>query len=217
MKNIALVAVVMLTLFSCKQNENAPKPYPEVHKPAVAARHAVNPLCDELSQQQSEAAIKVWIENHQVELCDGTLYECVLNEHKIDFTTYYTFIRDYWQLNDPKYKTFTWLEIKHAIADKCYPDYVGFKIDSHDQITDLKIMPFTTTESCYSAPLFRAIDKLSGTLADDDQFKFTLAKVKGAKKVIFTVELKSMGTTFFFDISDNPTLVNDFYSSKLAK
>jgi hypothetical protein len=214
MKNIALVAVLVLTLVSCKQKESTT--VPQVDTPSVS-KPAANPLCDELSQIQDEAEIDRWIAAHKTDLCDGTLYECVVKEHKLDFKTYYAYIDNAWPNGNPNFKTIKWQVIKDFIGDKCYPDYVGFKLDNQEQITDLKIVPFTKVEAVYSPALFRSIDKLTGGLGIDDEFTFVTGKIGTARKVIFSVEHISTGQTYFFDISDNPTFVVDYYKDKLKK
>lgn len=216
MKKLALLAVLVLTVVSCTKKETPPCPPADSTTGRVAA--TLNPLCEELSQLETEEEIKVWIDGHKEALCDGSLYECVINEHIIDFATYYDFVRAKWHDGKPEFKTFKWDQVKLYLGNKCYPDYIGFDIDpATSKIIDFKTIPFTTSETVYSAPLFRAIDKKVGGLGTDDVFTFVVGTVNGTDKVLFSVYCKATKTTMFFDISDNPTLLPDFYINNLVK
>jgi hypothetical protein len=214
MKRLALLAVLVLTVVSCTKKETPPCP----PNPAPAAGLAANPICEELSHLETEEEIKAWIDGHKEALCDGSLYECVINEHIIDFTTYYDFVRTKWHDGKPEFRTFKWDQVKLYLGTKCYPDYIGFEIDpATSKIIDFKTIPFTTSETVYSPPLFRAIDKKVGKLADDDVFTFVVGTVNSTDKVLFSVYCKATKTTMFFDISDNPTLLPDFFVHNLVK
>lgn len=203
MKRIIFVLVTSLVLLSCK-NEKEPVIEEAVTATTTAER---NPICDELTNIQDQEELQIWINNHQTELCDGTLFECVLKQHNVNFKEFYKMINDYWKGKEPDFKSFTWLEIKNKIENKCYPDYLGFFVDSNKKITDLKIMTkFTTSETCYSIPLFRAIDKHNNGLKDSDEFVFTRGIVNGQEKIIFYIENKVSKIVEFYDISDNPTI-----------
>lgn len=216
MKKLALVAALVLTLVSCKQKESSPNPQvdtPAVTKPAVAVSQPANPLCDTLAHLQTETEINDFIKKHYDELCNGTLDECILPIHEIESTKYDSLVKDYWVTRTPLVKTMSWSDVKALVGDRCYPDYIGFKI-VNEQITNLTVVnQFSTTETCYSMPLFRAIERLK-VLSNTDKFTFTLAKICGKTKVVFSVEKKT-GDMYYFDISDNPTKKGDDFINKL--
>ncbi len=199
MRKIVVLLIAVLAFVGCKESSVKTK------KEDIQKKVTKNPKCDELSRLKTDEEIKLWIDQNKDELCDGTLFECILEAHKISFQDYYIMVKDYWKLANPKYKSFTWLEIKNKIQDRCYPDYLGFKIDNNNDITDLKITSFTTTETCYSIPLFKAIDKINNGLKDTDEFFFTKGLVGGKEKIIFFIDNRSLNNIFFLDISDNPT------------
>lgn len=217
MKKLLLIVGMIFTLVSCNPKEsNDKKEANDSTATATTTTVAVggkerNPLCIELGRLQTQEERERWIEMHREALCDGTLYECILQEHKVDFEKYYGLVKDYWGIRTPKYKPVTWLEIKKLIGDKCYPNYVGFEISGQDEILGLRMLTaFNDGETCYSPALFRAVDRLLGGLKDTDEFTFTLAKVGGEDRVVFHISDKITGITSFYDISDNPTFIEKY-------
>jgi len=155
-----------------------------------------------------------YIQQYGKEICNAGLYECIVDFHKIEMEYFSRYINDH-DSNKERIVEYplTWQEIETFFGSvSCYDKYIG--LDFIDNRISLKLLSFTTLQTCYSIPFLKGIQRRFVLLGTDTLF-FSKAMIPNpansnipTEKIIFKV---AKGGTFYYDISDFPGATGPFY------
>ncbi|MBC7642345.1 MAG: hypothetical protein H7174_08405 [Flavobacterium sp.] len=199
-----LFFIILLMNFKCKNQDDPGK---SVIK--------TNELCDEYtSLPDGSPEQEVWVRAHSENLCDGQLFACVLTNHRIDAVTFNTMKKDYWQSKPEIITKKTWREVSSFINTlDCGNEYLGFDINGDTINRFRKINGYTQNETCYSVPLFKAIDLINNGLKDSDIFEFVLGK-NSQNNTIVLFSINGQIGQQYYDLTTDPMFT---FSSFLNK
>ena len=130
--------------------------------------------------------------------------ECRTGRHKIDINEYNIYIIAHWgSLADAKHTPIRLGDILDIVTNS-YENFVEFKEDaSTKKISFRRVTVFTTSPTCYSAPFFYTLERLSA-YDRNTIITFTKAKIDKDTPIIFMA-----GNDSYYDFSHIPPLIDE--------
>lgn len=185
MKTTLTILIVLLSIVGCKNEENK-KSDNTVLKDSIATKEKND--CIDFTDYDlidpTQTAVKVeWLKENGAQICPDLLGKKVEVDHVVTDDTLFGTM---YESNKPT-TSYSWNEIKSIIgSDTFYSNWINCTINSNEEVT-LSMGDFTTSNSCYSIPLFdRIASKLTSAEYDDKIFEFKINTT--TNKVVFTVK-----------------------------
>lgn len=188
MKRIIVLSLVVLALYSCKKSKEMPAPMRLLDVPDCITLAEYDSLAT--NSQKAE-----WLRMQGNLVCDSILYarETIHEVPSVDVKVPAT-AQPY---------IMTWSEFQTLVGKTVYENYVGFEIDSSNNVTKVPLVPlYLETGNTYSVPLFRSIG-VKYKFNRESKLEFVNAKVKDELMVV--IRFKNEAREYvYYDFSTNP-------------
>jgi hypothetical protein len=188
MKKIIVTFVVILAVFSCKKKEDAPAPETMMK----AASCITLEDYDKLTTNEERAA---WLRDSGSLVCDTILYprEIIHAVPNGDVAI----------PSGSKGFIVSWDNFKTLIGTTIYEEYVGFELDSVNNVSKVIMVPkYLETDATYSVPLFRSIDELY-KFNDKTELEFIRVLIKDESRIAIRFKNEEGGFVYY-DLYNNP-------------
>ncbi|WP_309640699.1 hypothetical protein [Flavobacterium sp.] len=188
MKRIIGLLVVILALQGCKKNQETTAPLP-----LLKATDCITLLdYDKLKTNQEKAD---WLVKQGSLVCDSILYPRE-TEHEVLAT-------DVSVPTSANPYTMSWRAFQTLIGTTVYEKYVGFELDSINNVTKVLMVPkYSETVTTYSVPLFRSVG-IKYQFSETTNLEFVTATVKDESKVVIRFKDQS-GMFVYYDMGAKP-------------